>query len=244
MSDSLWPHGLQHARPPCPSPIPGVHPNSCSLSRWCHPTISSSVVPFSSRFDLSQHQGLFRWVNSLHHVARVLEFQLQHLSSQWVSNEHIGLISFRMDWLDLLAVQGALKSLLQHHSSKASILWFSAFFIVQLSHTWLLFSYKKLGFPCGSDGKESACNAGDIGSISRSGKSTGGGSGNPLQYPCLGNPMNRGALQAIIHAVKKSWMQLKWLTQKNLSLRLIVKITENILYSYCNYLGVIPYPIQ
>jgi len=69
----------------------------------------------------------------LHHVAKALEFQLQHESS----NEHPGLISFRMDWLDLLAVQGTLKSLLQHHSSKVSILWRSAFFMVQLSHPYM-----------------------------------------------------------------------------------------------------------
>ena len=81
----------------------------------------------------SQHQSLFQWVNSSHEVAKVLEFQLQHQ----YSNEHPGLISFRMDWLDLLAVQGTLKSLLQHHSSKASILWCSAFFIVQLSHPYV-----------------------------------------------------------------------------------------------------------
>ena len=77
----------------------------------------------------SQHQGLFQWINSSHEVAKVLEFQLQHQSFQW----HPGLISFRMDWLDFLAVQGTLKSLLQHHSSKASILRCSAFFTVQLS---------------------------------------------------------------------------------------------------------------
>ena len=77
----------------------------------------------------SQHQGLFQWVNSSHEVARVLEFQLQHQSP--------GLISFRMDWLDLLAIQGTLKSLLQHHNSNASILWRSAFFTVQLSHPYM-----------------------------------------------------------------------------------------------------------
>ena len=81
----------------------------------------------------SQHQGLFQWVSSFHQVAKVLEFQLQHQSFQW----NPGLISFRMDWLDLLAVQGTLKSLLQHHSSKASILQCSAFFIVQLSHPYM-----------------------------------------------------------------------------------------------------------
>ena len=82
---------------------------------------------------LSQHQGLFKWVSPLHQVAKVLEFQLQHQPS----NEHPGLISFRMDWLDLLRIQGTLKSLLQHHSSKASILRCSPFFIVQLSHPYM-----------------------------------------------------------------------------------------------------------
>ena len=81
----------------------------------------------------SQHQSLFQWVNSSYEVAKVLGFQLMISPS----NEHPGLISFRMDWLDLLAVQGALKSLLQHHSSKASILRHSAFFTVQLSHPYL-----------------------------------------------------------------------------------------------------------
>ena len=75
VSYSLQPHESQHARPPCPSPISGVHSNSCPLSRWCHPTISSSVVPFSFP-NPSQHQGLFQWVNSSHEVAKVLEFQL------------------------------------------------------------------------------------------------------------------------------------------------------------------------
>ena len=72
VSDSLRPHGLQHARHSCPSPTPGVYSNSCPLSRWCHPTISSSVVPFFPAFNLSQHQGLFKWVSSLHQVAKVL----------------------------------------------------------------------------------------------------------------------------------------------------------------------------
>ena len=66
VSDSLWPHGLQHARPPCPSPTPGVYPNSCPLSRWCHPTISSSVVPFSSCPQSFPASGSFKWVSSSH----------------------------------------------------------------------------------------------------------------------------------------------------------------------------------
>ena len=90
-----------------------------------HPLSSPSPA-----FNLSQHQGLFKWVSSSHQVARVLEFSF-NISP---SNEHPGLTSFRMDWLGLLAAQVTLKSLLQQHSSKASILWCSAFFIVQLSH--------------------------------------------------------------------------------------------------------------
>ena len=89
--------------------------------------------PSPSALDLSQHQDLFEWVSSSHQVAKVLESQLQHQSS----NEHPGLISFRMDWLDLLAVQRTFKSLLQHHGSKASILQCSALFIVQFSHPYM-----------------------------------------------------------------------------------------------------------
>ena len=77
MSDSLQPHGLQHATPPCPSPAPGAYPNSGSLSWWCHSTISSSVVPFSCPQSLPS-SGSFKWVSSSHEVAKVLEFQLQH----------------------------------------------------------------------------------------------------------------------------------------------------------------------
>ena len=83
MSDSLWPHESQHVRPPCPSQTPGISSNSCPSSRWCHPAISSSVVPSSPAPNPSQHQGLFQGVNSSHEVAKVLEFQLQHQSFQW-----------------------------------------------------------------------------------------------------------------------------------------------------------------
>ena len=126
VTNSLRSHGLQHTKPPCPLPTPGIYSNSCLLSWWYHPTMSSSVVPFSSCPNPSQHQGLFQWVNSASGG--------QSSFSISPSNEHPGLISFRMDWLDLLAVKGTLKSLLQHHGSIASILWCSAFFIVQLSH--------------------------------------------------------------------------------------------------------------
>ena len=100
----------------------------CDAIQPSHPLSS----PSPPAFNFSQHQSLFQ-VNSSHQVAKILEFQLQHQ----YSNEYSRLISFRMDWLDLLAVQGTLKTLLQHHSSKASILWHSAFFIVQLSYPYM-----------------------------------------------------------------------------------------------------------
>ena len=103
---------------------------------WVDDTIQPShplLSPSSPAFNLPQNQGLFQWVSSLHQVAKALE--LQCLCQSF--NEHPGLISFRMDWLDLRAVPGTLKSLLQHHSWKASILWHSAFFIVQLSHPYM-----------------------------------------------------------------------------------------------------------
>ena len=127
VSNSLPPHELQHARPPCPSPTPGVHSDSRPSGGWSHSAISSSVVPFSSclqslpaseSFPMSQ---LFAWGGQ----STGFSFSISP------SKEHLGPISFRMDWLDLLAVQGTLKSLLQHHSSKPSILWHSAFFTVQ-----------------------------------------------------------------------------------------------------------------
>ena len=116
VSNSLWPHGMQHTRPPYPSPTPRVYPNSCPLSCWCHPTIIFSVVPFSSclqsfpasgSFPMSQ---LFAWGGQKYWS---FNFNISP------SNEHSGLISFRIDWFYLLAVQGTLKSLLQHHSAKA-----------------------------------------------------------------------------------------------------------------------------
>ena len=127
----LWPHGLQHTRSSCPSPTPGVYSNSCPLSWWCHPTISFSVVPFSS---LLPSIRIFS-NKSVFHIRWPKYWSFNFSISP--SNKCSGLISFRMDWLDLLAVQGTLKSLLQHHSSKASILHHSAFFIVQLSHPYM-----------------------------------------------------------------------------------------------------------
>ena len=131
--DSLRPHEPQHARPPRPSPTPGVHPNPCSLSQWCHPTISSchpllllpSIFP-SIRIFSNESALRIRWPKYWS-----FSFNINP------TNEHPGLISFRMDWLDFLAVQGTLKSLLQQHSSKASIFQRSAFSIVLLSHPYM-----------------------------------------------------------------------------------------------------------
>ena len=134
MSDSLWPHEPQHARPPCPPPTPGVHPNPCPSSRWqpsnhlilYHPLLLLPSIFPSIRVFSSESALCIRW-------PKYWSFSF-NISP---CNEYPGLISFRMNWLDLLAVQGTLKSLLQHHNSKASILRHSAFFIVQLSHPYM-----------------------------------------------------------------------------------------------------------
>ena len=134
MSNSLRPHGLQHTRLPCPSPTARVCSNSCPLNRWCHPTISSSVIPFSSRLQSFPAPGSFP----------VSQFFASGGQKDWSfsfsispSNEYSGLISFRIDWFDLLEVQGTLQSILQHHSSKASILWHLAFFMAKLLHPYI-----------------------------------------------------------------------------------------------------------
>ena len=131
MSDSLWPHELQHTRPPCPSPTPGVYPlmSIKSVMPSNHlilfhplphlPSIFPSIRVFSNKLALH-----IRWPNYCSFSIRL-------------SNEYLVLISFKISWFDLLAVQETLNSLLQYHSSKASILWCSAFFIVQLSHPYM-----------------------------------------------------------------------------------------------------------
>ena len=131
VSDSLGPHELQHTRPPCPSPTPRVHPNSCPLSRWYHPTISPSVSPFSSCPQSFPALGFF----PMNQFFASGDQSIGASALACPSKEHPGLISFRMDWLDLL---GTLMSLLQHHSSKASVLWCSAFLTVQLSHPYMI----------------------------------------------------------------------------------------------------------
>ena len=134
MSNSLQPHRLQHARPPCPSPTPRVYSNSCPMSWRCHLTISSFVIPFSSFPQPFPALGSFPMSQSLRmRWPKYWSFSFSIIPS----NEHSGLTSFRMDWLGPLAVQWTLKGLLQHHSSKALILWISAFFIIQLSHSYM-----------------------------------------------------------------------------------------------------------
>ena len=128
ISNSLRHHGLQHARLPCPSLSPRVGSNSCPLWPWCHPTISSSVAPFSSCPQSFPASGSFQRSHSFASSGQSWNLSISP------RNEYSGLISLRIDWLDLLEVQGTLKSLVQHHSSKSSILQHSAFFIVQLSH--------------------------------------------------------------------------------------------------------------
>ena len=131
MSDSFWPHVLQHVRPPCWSPTPRVNSNSCPLSQWCHPTNSSSVVPFSSCLQLFPASGSFPMRQFFPLGVQSIEVSS---SASVLPMKYSGLISFRIDWLDLLAVQGTLKSLLQHHSSKASVLQCSAFFLFTFIH--------------------------------------------------------------------------------------------------------------
>ena len=134
VSNSLWPHGLQHTSLPCPSPTPGAYSNSCPSCWCCHPTISFSVVPLLLLHSICPSIRVFSNESVLHiRWPKYWNFSF----SISPSNKYSELISFRMDWLDLLAIQGTLKSILQHHSSKASILQCSAFFIVQLSHPYM-----------------------------------------------------------------------------------------------------------
>ena len=128
VSNSLWTCGLQHTRPPCLSSTPRVYSTSCPLSWWCYPTISSSVIPFSFRLQSFPASGSFP----------MSQFSASGGKSIGVSaSTSVPPINIRNDWLDLLVVQGTPKSLLQHCSSKASVVRGSAFFIVQLSHPYM-----------------------------------------------------------------------------------------------------------
>ena len=147
MSESLWPHGLQHARLPCPSLTPGAYSNSCALHRWCHSTISSSYVPFSSCLQSFPESGSFpmSWFFASGGLS-IGSFSC----SVSPSNEYSGLISFRMDLLDLLAVQGILKSLLQHHNAKASIKYVMSNWTNEWTDQWMDGRCMKILCSCGN----------------------------------------------------------------------------------------------
>ena len=124
MSDSLRPHGLQHARPSCPSPYPGVCPSSCPLHQWCHRAISSSDTLFFFCPQSFPASGTFP-------MSRLFTSDDQNIGFG-PSNKYSGLTSLKINWFDILAFQAIFRSLLQHHSSNASFLWHSAFLMVQL----------------------------------------------------------------------------------------------------------------
>ena len=134
MSNSLWPQDCSTPGFPVLHHLPEFPQTRV---HWISDAIQPSrplLSPSLSVFNLSQQQGLFWWVHSSHQVAKVLELQLQHQPLQWIFRVDF----FRINWLDLLALQGTLKSLLQHHSSKTSVLRHSAFLIVQLSHPYMI----------------------------------------------------------------------------------------------------------
>ena len=133
MSNSLWPHEPQHTRPPCPSPTPRVHKNPCPLSRWCHPTISSSIVPFSSSpqsFPASESFQMSQlFISGGQSIGVSASTSLLPMNTQDWST---------LGWTDWISSQSKrLSRVLQHHSSKASILQRSAFFTVQLLHPYM-----------------------------------------------------------------------------------------------------------
>ena len=145
MSDSLHPHGLQHARLPCSSPTPRAYCNSCLLSRWCHPIISSSVVPLSSHLQSFPASVSFQMTQcfasggqSIGVSASASVFPMK--TQDW----------FPLGWTGWIFLQSkglsTLKSLLQHHSSKESMLWCSVFFIVQLSHPYMTNTFTASSF--------------------------------------------------------------------------------------------------
>ena len=175
---------------------------------WVRDVIQLSrplLSPSPPAFYLFQHLGLFQWVRSSIRWPKYWSFSF----SISPSSEYSGLISFRIDWFDFLAVQGTLKSFLQHHSSKASILWHSPFFMVQFSHPYMItgkvlaltrctFVGKMMSLLFNMlsrwlDGKTSAYYVGDPGLIPGWGRSSGERNGNLFQYSCLENPMDRGA---------------------------------------------------
>ena len=201
MSDSLRPHESQDARPPCPSPTPGVHSDSRPWSRWCHPVISSYVVPFSSypqsrpaseSFPMSQ---LFTWGGQSTGVSALASF-LPKKSQGWSPLEWTGWISLKSKGLSRVFSNTTVQKHQYKSFAQEDWQWLS-----KQTRCSLLLSSQ--GFPGGSVGKESACNAGDTSLIPESGRSPGEGNGNPLQYSCLRNPMDRGGWWVTVHGVTR-----------------------------------------
>ena len=193
MSDSLQPHGLQHTWLPCPPVSSRVCSQSCPSSQWCHPIISSSVIPSPLAFNLSQHQGLFQWVSSSHQVAKELKLQPQHQSFQFI---------FRVDILeDWLVWSPCSPRNSQEASPAPQFKSINSSVLSFLCGPTLINSsaVTKSGFPNSTVGKESTCNAGDPCSIPGLGRSLGEGKGYPLQYSGLENSMD-----CIVHGVAKS----------------------------------------
>ena len=159
MSNSLWPHGLQHARLPCPSPTPGAYSISCPTSGWCHPTISSSVIPFSSCLQSFPASGSFPmsrlFISGGQSIGASASASVLPMNIQgWFPSGLTGLISLQSKGL-LQLLQDSSSSLLQHYSSKASILWHSAF---QLSH-WVTIPFSR-GYFQSRDWTQLSCIAG------------------------------------------------------------------------------------
>ena len=192
MSDSLRPHESQHARPPCPSPTPGVHPNPCPLCRWCHPTILSSAVPFSSF-----SQRLPSYLGFCYLERGVASTGCAPVPAQPPALVRHPATTIIICFFSLLVwcitIIGFLVILCFHYYGEVNR--FVIHTQTKLDKDWrnfkIFFIHK--GLPCGSDGKASDCNAGDPGSIPGLGRSPGEGNGTPLQYSCLENPMDGGA---------------------------------------------------
>ena len=163
MFNSLWPHGLQHTNLPCPSPSPGVHSNSCPLNQWCHLTISSSNVPFSSCLQSFPASESFP-------MSRLFVPGGQSTSIEW--------------WNRLLKTQ-----LSCHLGENTLWSWSNLLWACNIYVGWSA----NMGFPGGSVVKNPPASVGDTGSIPGSGRSLRKGNGNALQYSCLGNPTDRGS---------------------------------------------------
>ena len=204
---TLQPHGLQHTRPPCPSPSPEVRPSLCSLFRWCHPAISSSDAFFSFCPQSFPASGTFQWsavyINDrntgVSAAASVLPMSIQ------------GWFPLRLTGLSLLLSKGLSGVFSSTTVQRHQFLGWHGF----KSQLFQLIAITVI--PGNSVVKNPPANAGDVGLVPGSGMSPGGGNGNPLQYSCLENPTDRGAWRATVYRVTKSWTWLS-MNMRNLTL--------------------------